>query len=95
MLFGGFSEDGSALNNMYVLDTAAWTCCEVNVQGDIPSPRGYHSALLLGKKVYLTSGTKLVIAALLIQEKRNLGTFRISNDSMVHANHSFLGLSCT
>jgi len=57
MLFGGFSEDGSALNNMYVLDTAAWTCCEVNVQGDIPSPRGYHSALLLGKKVYLTSGT--------------------------------------
>jgi hypothetical protein len=33
LLFGGFDEYGTALNNMYVVDMMEWVCSQVNAQG--------------------------------------------------------------
>lgn len=55
LIFGGFVE-GTAVNNVHVLDTQSWTAVEVNVQGDIPRPRGSHTASLLGDRLIISSG---------------------------------------
>ena len=56
IVFGGFGSDGMALNKVFIVDCNIWQCSEVNVLGDIPSPRGSHTADLLGEKLYVSSG---------------------------------------
>ena len=59
LLFGGYETHGLPLNNIYVVNLDDWVCSEVNVQGQVPTPRGYHQAMLLGKQLYFTGGMGL------------------------------------
>ncbi len=60
LLMGGFGEFGNTLGNIYVVDMADWSCSEVNAQGTLPNPRGYHTANLVGKTVFMSSGHGLL-----------------------------------
>lgn len=55
ILFGGFV-NGVAINTVYILDTIAWNITIINIPGGLPSPRGSHTASLLGEQLWISSG---------------------------------------
>ncbi len=56
LLAGGLDEYGVPLGNLHIVDLAARTCCEVNAQGTLPNPRAYHTANLVDKSLFVSSG---------------------------------------
>jgi hypothetical protein len=56
LLAGGLDEYAVPLNNLHVVDLGARTCCEVNAQGTLPNARAYHTANLVDKSLFVSSG---------------------------------------
>ena len=52
----GTSIDEKLLNDLWTFDTDSKTWSEVEVKGDVPSPRSFHSSVVVGECIYVFGG---------------------------------------
>lgn len=56
-VFGGIHGLTRYLDDLYVLDTSTKCWSHVTAQGDVPSPRAWHSSNVVGKYIFIFGGT--------------------------------------
>ena len=52
----GTSIDEKLLNDLWMFDTDSKTWSEVEANGDVPSPRSFHSSVVIGESIYVFGG---------------------------------------
>ena len=56
VVFGGMNDEGKFMNDVSVLDTVTWQWTKPKTKGSPVKPRGYHTAILVGKKIVFFGG---------------------------------------
>ena len=60
----GFRDQSTFFNDMHEFDFQTKTWSKVDAQGDAPSPRFFHSAVLYNDAIYIIGGRELIDANL-------------------------------